>query len=253
MARQANAPRIVTVSMTSDERARVVRNPNERRRRRVPSLTSAGARAVGLAVALIGLLLIGWGLGDIAQSVAQPADLDLVRDAAAERTSLLTVIAHALSLAGSGYVIVPLAAACCAVAYRRGAATNAVAIALSTTGGVLIANVDKLLVGRPRPTAPHLEMVSSSSFPSGHATQATAFYLAVLIALRLRKPPPVVAVTAAVTAGVLILGIALSRVYLGVHYPSDVAAGVLLGAAWTLLVAALLRRDVTAVRNVRRG
>ncbi len=133
--------------------------------------------------------------------------------------------------------------------YRRGAGTNALAIALSTAGGVLIANVDKLLVGRPRPTVHHLELVRSSSFPSGHATQATAFYLALLIALRLRKPPLVVAVTAAVAAGVLILGIALSRVYLGVHYPSDVAAGVLLGAAWTLVVAALLCRDATAAQT----
>jgi hypothetical protein len=106
----------------------------------MPSFASAGARAVGLAVALIGLLLIGWGLGDTAQSVVQSMDLDLVRDTAAQRTSLITVIAHGLSLVGSAYVIFPLAAACCAVLYRRGAGTNALAIALSTAGGVLIAN-----------------------------------------------------------------------------------------------------------------
>jgi membrane-associated phospholipid phosphatase len=208
----------------------------------MPLLASARARAVALAVTLVGLLLIGWGLGDLAQSVTQRADLDLVRDAAAERTSLLTVIAHGLSFVGSGFVIFPLAAAGCAVFFRRGERRNAFAIALSAGGGVLISNVDKLLVGRPRPTVHHLELVRSSSFPSGHAAQATAFYLALLIALRLKRRLPVVALTAQLTAAVLILGIALSRVYLGVHYPSDVAAGVLLGAAWVLVVATLLRQ-----------
>ncbi len=201
-----------------------------------------GARAIALTVALIAFLLVGWGLGQLARSGMQQSDLDLVRDTAAVRTSLLTAIAHGLSLMGSGYVIFPLTAACCALIYRRGEGANALMIALSTSGGVLIANLDKLLVGRPRPVVHHLEGVTGLSFPSGHATQATAFYLALLIAARLSKGPPAVAVIAGVTAGALILGIAVSRVYLGVHYPSDVAAGVLLGAAWTVVVAALLRR-----------
>jgi undecaprenyl-diphosphatase len=251
MARQANDATMSTVSIRRDQR--VARGPNERRPRRMSSRERVGACAVRLAVALIALLLIGWGLGELARSVAQPSDLDLVRDTAAERTSLLTAIAHGLSLMGSGYVIFPLAAACSALLYRGGQGTNALVIALSTTGGVLIANLDKVLVGRPRPMVHHLELVNSSSFPSGHATQATAFYLALLIAALPSKRPPVVAVIAGVTAGVLILGIALSRVYLGVHYPSDVAAGALLGAAWTVVVAALLRRDAFAARRPEGG
>ncbi|MGB9185742.1 MAG: phosphatase PAP2 family protein [Solirubrobacteraceae bacterium] len=159
---------------------------------------------------------------------------------------MLTTIAHGLSLLGSGYVIFPLAAVSCAVLYRWGAGTNALLVALSTAGGVLIATVDKVLVGRQRPPVHHLELVSGLSFPSGHATQATAFFLALLSAARLSRRPPAVAAIAGVTAGVLILGIAVSRVYVGVHYPSDVAAGVLLGGAWTAVVTALLRRNAFA-------
>jgi undecaprenyl-diphosphatase len=198
--------------------------------------------AAWLAGGLVVLLLIGWGLGALAQSSTTSADLDAVRDVAAQRRGALTAFAHVLSFVGSGYVVFPLALVCCVAFYRRGWPAATIALALSTLGGVVMANVDKLLVGRARPPVHHLEHVASMSFPSGHATQATAFYVALLLIFlasgRSRQMAP-----AAVLGMVLLIGgIAASRVYLGVHYPSDTIAGILLGAAWSALTCTLMLR-----------
>jgi undecaprenyl-diphosphatase len=197
--------------------------------------------------ALAILLLIGWGLGALAQSTTTSSDLDVVRDVAVERTALLTALAHALSFVGSGYVVFPLAVVLCVVFYRSGWTAAAVALAVSTLGGLVISNVDKVLVARARPPVHHLEHVVSMSFPSGHATQASAFYVALVLIFLARHPRARVAVAAAIAAAILVIGVALSRVYLGVHYPSDTIAGLLLGTSWSLLTCTLtLRRHTLA-------
>ena len=85
------------------------------------------------------------------------------------------------------------------------------------------------------------------AFPSGHATTAAAFYLALLIAfVALRPRRRTVLLAAGTVACVLVIGVAISRVYLGVHYPSDVVAGLLLGSVWSLLVGALMWPSVSA-------
>jgi membrane-associated phospholipid phosphatase len=61
-------------------------------------------------------------------------------------------------------------------------------VAASVLGAFAISNLDKLLVARPRPPVPHLETVSTASFPSGHGTEASARLLALLIAFLLTKP-----------------------------------------------------------------
>jgi undecaprenyl-diphosphatase len=195
------------------------------------------------------LLAIGWGLGAIAQSTTASADLDAVRDLAGERTALLTTFAHVLSFVGSGFVVFPLAAVLCVLFYRRGRVAAAAALAVSTIGGVVISNLDKLLVGRARPPVHHLEHVVSTSFPSGHATQASAFYVALLLVVLAGGRGRAVVLAASICAAALILGIAISRVYLGLHYPSDTAAGVLLGTSWSVFTCSSLLRRGPAARD----
>lgn len=182
-------------------------------------------------------------MGELIRSSAQSADLDAVRDLGADRVPFLTADAHALSLVGSGFVVFPFGVVCCAALCRRGRFRAAAALAVSTLGAVLIANVDKLLVSRPRPPVQHLEHVISASFPSGHATQASAFYIALLTIFLATRPGHRAAVAAVIATIGLVLGIAFSRVYLGVHYPTDTAAGVLLGTSWSLLASTLLLRS----------
>ncbi len=202
------------------------------------SAPGSAARASVLLVALVALVLLGWGAGVLSRSLLQAPDLATVRAVVTQRTGLLTVIAHALSWAGSGFVIAPAAAICCLILYRSRHTAAAALIALSSAGAMLIFYVDKLLVARPRPAVAHLEVPVHSSFPSGHATLATAFYLALLLVFLAGKSPRAWRASA-IGVSLLLVGIALSRVYLGVHYPSDVAAGGLLGAAWSLTTARL--------------
>ena len=114
-------------------------------------------------------------------------------------------------------------------------------MALSLAGAMLISDVVKLLVSRPRPPVEHLQTVTGSSFPSGHATQASAFWFSLVLALRGGGGRAAVTRVAAGLALLLVLAVALSRVYLGVHYPGDVLAGVLLGTSWAVFVARCLR------------
>ncbi|MEO8030818.1 MAG: phosphatase PAP2 family protein [Gemmatimonadota bacterium] len=94
----------------------------------------------------------------------------------------------------------------------------------------------KQLIGRPRPEViPHLGRAGWYSFPSGHAMLAPLVYGvgAVLLAALLVHRGGRIALR--VGAVLLILSIACARIYLGVHYPSDVLAGLLAGTGWALL------------------
>jgi undecaprenyl-diphosphatase len=113
-------------------------------------------------------------------------------------------------------------------------------------GGVVLLVLLKRIFDRPRPTVvPPLMLETTSSFPSGHAMMSAVVYLTLGTLLaqlcpRWRERIYVVSVAAALA---VIVG--LTRVYLGVHYPSDVLAGWSVGLAWALvsaLLARLLRR-----------
>jgi membrane-associated phospholipid phosphatase len=201
--------------------------------------TSAAPAIRGVAV-LVAFVLLGWGAGNLCTSVLAAPDLDAVRDIASSRAAPETLAAHVFSRIGSAWVVVPVALLVGVSMDRRGRRDAALAVALGTPGALVIADLDKLLVGRPRPPVHHLEPVAGSSFPSGHATQ-TAALVAALLLQRLAGPGPR-ALVLATAASLLVACVALSRVYLGVHYPSDVAAGVTLGVAWSVVAGRLVYR-----------
>jgi undecaprenyl-diphosphatase len=105
---------------------------------------------------------------------------------------------------------------------------------ISVGGAALVMSGLKELFERPRPdVVPHLVEVTSASFPSGHSMISTAAYLtlAVLIAENSARRAGVYVTAVAVLVCVLI---GSSRVYLGVHWPTDVLAGWCAGAAWAM-------------------
>jgi undecaprenyl-diphosphatase len=168
--------------------------------------------------------------------VVGAGDLEAVRQVTEGRSAALTAAMRVVTLAGSAWVLVPLAAGCCAVLLRRGLHREAAGVALSLGGAILISAAVKVLVSRPRPPVEHLQAVTGASFPSGHSTQASAFWLSLVLAARAARAPSAVTLAAAVIAALLVPFVAFSRVYLGVHYPSDVIAGVLLGSGWATFV-----------------
>jgi undecaprenyl-diphosphatase len=126
---------------------------------------------------------------------------------------------------------------------KRGAA---LLVLVSVAGGSLVTTLAKLAFARPRPDlVAHLVEVSSYSFPSGHAMSSAVTYLTLAALLaRFQKRRRMKAYLLAVGL-TLTLTIGVSRVYLGVHWPSDVLAGWALGAAWAMLcweAARLLQR-----------
>ena len=166
-----------------------------------------------------------------------------MRHIAESRSAGLTTVARAVTWAGSAFVLVPLALICCLLLFRAGLHWEAFAVAVSLGGAMLISDLVKVLVSRPRPPVEHLQAVTGSSFPSGHSTQASAFWFSVVLALRAARVAPLLTGVAAGLALVLVLAVALSRVYLGVHYPADVIAGVLLGTGWAVFVARCARES----------
>jgi undecaprenyl-diphosphatase len=137
---------------------------------------------------------------------------------------------------GYYYVVVPLLAVSIVLFYRRGWRLSAVLLAVSTGGSVVLTTVLKGVFQRARP-----ELFDSGyqasfySFPSGHATVAVGFYgmLTVILAYRLRGSARW---AVAVTGLLVVLLIGFSRLYLGVHYPTDVLAGYLSALLWLVCV-----------------
>lgn len=110
-------------------------------------------------------------------------------------------------------------------------------LAAALYGAMLLDPLLKALLHRPRPMiVSHLTEASGSSFPSGHALVAAAAYLTVG-AMIARHVENRAGRAAAMAAAVVLVGlIGTSRVYLGVHWPSDVIAGWTVGGAWALAV-----------------
>jgi undecaprenyl-diphosphatase len=116
-------------------------------------------------------------------------------------------------------------------AKRRQALVVAVTIMLAELSSDLL----KLVYDRPRPTlVPHGSWVYSHSFPSGHSTLSAATYLTIAAVLGTLDPRKRTRAFVLSMAVLLVLSIGTSRVYLGVHWPTDVLAGWLLGGAWAL-------------------
>lgn len=116
----------------------------------------------------------------------------------------------------------------------------------SVLGGMLVSTVLKAAFERARPElVPHGSYVTSASFPSGHAMMSAVVYLTLGVLLARVEPDRRSKAFVLSCAVVLTLLVGVSRVYLGVHWPTDVLAGWCLGAAWALgcwLVARWLQR-----------
>jgi undecaprenyl-diphosphatase len=113
-------------------------------------------------------------------------------------------------------------------------------LAASAIGGVLLSSLIKGFIDRPRPPTVGLLLAEqTSSYPSGHSTAAVAVFGALgLVALAVLPPRVGVWVGSSLMLFGVVVG--MSRVWLGVHWPTDVIGGWLLGATWTCAVAVIV-------------
>jgi undecaprenyl-diphosphatase len=142
---------------------------------------------------------------------------------------------------GSLTLLAPSSILLCLILFRTARQREALLLAASLAVTVIAVHLAKLFFQRPRPKANDLlvSMPSDWSFPSAHTAQATAFFFALsLIAVRIL--PPFWAVVTTVFSLLIVCGVAYSRIYLQVHYPSDVLAGLALAILLVLVVQALV-------------
>jgi undecaprenyl-diphosphatase len=112
----------------------------------------------------------------------------------------------------------------------------------STTGGAILSVILKDIFLRARPTiVPHLVVVDTTSFPSGHAMNSAIVFLTLGALLTRTQKSRAARIYLVAVAILLTLLVGISRVYLGVHWPSDVIAGWIVGAAWAIFCLAIAR------------
>ncbi|WP_343525731.1 phosphatase PAP2 family protein [Sphingomonas sp.] len=136
---------------------------------------------------------------------------------------------------GSVTVLIMMVAGAALLLLARGLWLTAAATAAAGISGGAMVTLIKHIVARARPNlVPHWVDVSNASFPSGHAAGSAMVYLTLAaLATQVTRTPRVRLATVALA--VLLVGvIGVSRVYLGVHWPSDVAAGWCFGTLWAL-------------------
>ena len=115
--------------------------------------------------------------------------------------------------------------------------TNAaITVLISVASGMAVSQTAKWAYARPRPElVPHGMETYSASFPSGHSMMAAVVYLTLGALLARSQAQPRMKVYVLVVAVLLTALVGISRIYLGVHWPTDVLAGWCLGAAWAIL------------------
>lgn len=117
-----------------------------------------------------------------------------------------------------------------------GRVRSAALVAVAVGGGALLSSALKGLLQRPRPDlVPHVVDVHTFSFPSGHAMLSAVTYLTLGALLARLQSGRATRIYALAVALILTFLVGVSRVYLGVHWPTDVLAGWTVGAAWALL------------------
>ena len=144
----------------------------------------------------------------------------------------LTEAAQALSFVGSAIVWAPALAVAFVAFWVIGDRRQAIGLAIVMGGAALLDNGLKLAFHRVRPEVFFGRLPDTYSFPSGHALFNLCFYGALMVALVNHLGGSGLRIAMWSAAALLVFVIGLSRIYLGVHYPSDVLAGFLAGGAW---------------------
>ena len=137
---------------------------------------------------------------------------------------------------GSMIVLVLVTAAAIFYLLLIGKGREALLVLIAVGGGQILSSLLKLGIDRPRPDlVPHLVEVQTLSFPSGHAMMAAVTYLTLGSILAEIAPGRATKIYVLGVAVLITLMVGVSRIYLGVHWPSDVLAGWCAGFAWAML------------------
>lgn len=217
------------------------------RRPRLAELLAVRGGLLVLLAVMLGMLADAAAEGDGLTAVDRPVWSWLV----GHRSPALTAVATVASGVGGTAVMGALAVLAAAIlAFRLHRRDDAILVLAVTAGAGMLVILAKPIIGRVRPPEPYrLVTETNQSFPSGHAVASAAVLgvLAVVLYRHRDSPGWRVAVVAAALLGAAAIGV--SRLYLGVHWPTDIVGGWLSGGGWLLCcltVRTLLRRPAPA-------
>lgn len=192
---------------------------------------------LGLAAAIGALIFFGWLADEVLEGETRHFD-EVTRAAIHQFASpVLTTIMRGLSFVGStlALTIASIAVVVCLAMRKLG--REAKLFALTMLGGALLNTILKLAFKRTRPVPFfNLSTPETYSFPSGHSLMSACFFgaLAALLTARIKSRRLRIIIWIVATAMFLLIG--LSRIYLGVHYTTDVIAGFAAALIWVLMI-----------------
>lgn len=211
-------------------------------------------RDIVLLVGLLLFVLLVWGFFAIADAVrdgdsvrlderllksmrrvddpSRPVGHPMVEELARDLTALgSTVVLALLTFSVAGWFAL------------SGSPRVAVFVVVAVVCGALLSTLLKFGFDRPRPDiVPHLQYVPTSSFPSGHTMVSAIVYFTLGALTAQFAPSRRLKVYPILMAAIVAFGVGVSRVFMGVHYPTDVLAGWAAGIAWSVLCWLVLRR-----------
>ncbi len=203
----------------------------------------AGRLVGGGLVLALALSLVGWVIVTLATpSALSRAEIGVNQWFVDARTPTLDTLSHlGSSLSDTVTCIVLLVVLTMAFRWWLGRWRESWTLFAAIVGELLVFLIVTAVVNRPRPGVPHLDAAPpTSSFPSGHTAAAVAFYGCVAVIVMRQLRPRWLAVVVASLLWLVPVVVGVSRIYRGMHYPTDVVFGALGGGLWLALVLSTL-------------
>jgi undecaprenyl-diphosphatase len=216
--------------------------------------TFYGAVGIFLVMGAVIAVVATLGFSELAEHVlaggTQAFDVAILRWLHEHQNPMLTALMVEMTYLGTGTVVMMVVIVVALFLWHTEHKHSARLLLAATVGNILLNGALKLVYHRPRPSVFVWQTTAvSSSFPSGHAMSATVVYGTVAyLVMRLQKHhwSRMLTLGAAI---ILILLICLTRLYLGVHYPSDVIGGIIVGLAWAAFCMATLEASLALARR----
>jgi membrane-associated phospholipid phosphatase len=197
---------------------------------------------MGMLVAAGAVVLFGLIAEAVEEGITQTFDETALHWFQTHRSEFFNKIMLEITTLGTGVVLIMIVLIASIFLWQTQHKWSVYLLLLGTFGGKLLNTALKAFYNRDRPSVVEwVTEVHSTSFPSGHAMSAMVVYGSVAYLVGRLDANRGLRHTTWAVAAVVILAIGISRMYLGVHYPSDVIAGFIAGLAWLGFVVACMR------------
>ncbi len=202
---------------------------------------------VGIILSIGSLLLFADIAEDVLRLETQAIDLSLSHYIYSFRSPDLNQVMFFATMLGAEFTLVIASVVAAGLAWKDHK-REAILFILVLVIGVLLNNILKVIFQRPRPDFDPLMIMNSYSFPSGHSMNAFIFYSVLAYYVYHFTHKKLLGSIAIVIAVLLTLLVGVSRIYLGVHYPSDVLAGYIAG--FFVFITAIVLEKTIAFREL---